>query len=107
MKKITDIEFTEIPLLEVLHHLKDKLDVQFFIDERSLSEASIPLDSPVTLVLKRIPVETLLELMLHQRRLGYTVRNGLIIVSTEEASPIVLRSAFTACPKEARRILRN
>jgi HAAS domain-containing protein len=85
LKKIADVQLNEIPLKDVLEHLSDKHNVQFFIDFRSLNEASIPIDSPVTLNLKRVPAEMLLELMLHQLQLGYTVRNGLIIVSTEEA----------------------
>jgi hypothetical protein len=85
LKGLTELEFTEIPLKEALAYITDKHDVRFFIDERALNEASIPIDTSVTLNLNGVPVEMVLELMLHQLRLGYTVRNGLIIVSTEEA----------------------
>ncbi len=33
LKNLTELEFTEIPLKEALHYIKDKHDVRFFIDK--------------------------------------------------------------------------
>jgi hypothetical protein len=85
LKKLTELEFTEIPLREALDYIKDKHQIQFFFDKRAMEEANAPIDTPVTFNMHSAPVEMVLDLILNQIRLGYTIRNGVVIVTTEDA----------------------
>ena len=57
--------------------------MQFYIDRRSLNDASIPADSPVSLILKQVPLDMTLNLILREHQLGYRLRNGVIMIASE------------------------
>jgi hypothetical protein len=76
-------EFVEMPLNQVLNYLSDVVQVQFYIDKKSLAESSAAADSPTTLNLKEVPAEMVLDLVLRQHGLGYRLRNGVIMVASQ------------------------
>jgi hypothetical protein len=79
-----DAEFIETPLSEVLDFLSHTVDGQIYVNRRRLAAAEIPLDAPLTLRLKKVRADMLLELALRQvsDNLAYVVRDGIVIVST-------------------------
>lgn len=84
LKEPTNVEFTETPLNIVLDILSEKHGVQNYIDKRSIIDVNISQQEPVTLDLEDVPLDMVLDLMLRELRLGYRVRNGVIVVASEE-----------------------
>ncbi|MBW3597656.1 MAG: permease prefix domain 1-containing protein [Planctomycetes bacterium] len=81
-----DAEFIETPLADVLAFLADSVGGQVYVSRKQLDDAAISLDAPVTLSLKSVRVDMLLDLLLDQvdEGLAYVVRDGIVIVSTLE-----------------------
>jgi hypothetical protein len=85
LQKLVDAEFVDTPLAQVFDFYAHKLDVQFLMDTRILSEAGITSDTPVTFDLKNVPAEMILRRIF--RNLGemtYYLDNGVIIVTTSD-----------------------
>jgi hypothetical protein len=79
-------EFVETPLPDVLQFLADMSDVQIFINRKAIENEGVPLDTPITINLKNVQLEMLLDLILEQASsdggLTYVERDGILIVST-------------------------
>lgn len=80
----TKVEFSQILLSDMLDFISDMTDVQHYLDERSINEAGAAVDSQVTLQLKDVPVDMVLDLVFRQLNLGYTLRNGVMIVQSQD-----------------------
>jgi uncharacterized protein YggL (DUF469 family) len=83
-KRIT-AEFVETPVKDVLSYIGDVSDVQIFINRKALEDDGVPLDAPVTINLKSVRVDMLLDLVLEQvgaNAMTYVERDGILIVST-------------------------
>ena len=79
-----DAEFSEIPVQDALTFLSDRIGVQVHVDKQSLENSSINSDTPVTLRLQNVPAEMVLDLILRQAKLGYRLRNGVILVASAD-----------------------
>jgi hypothetical protein len=77
-----DSEFADVPLDSVFEYMSDTIGVQFYIDKQSLEGASIRPDAPITLSLKKVPAEMVLDLILRQLKLDYRLRNGVVMVAS-------------------------
>ena len=79
-------EFVETPLNDVLNFLADAADVQIFINRKALESEGLALDAPITMSLKNVRLDMLLDLILEQGStnggLAYVERDGILIVST-------------------------
>lgn len=84
LAKRLSVEFVETPLRDVLTYLTDTNDVQFYVNAKALQEHGITSDSPITLRLKEVRMDTVLDLMLEQVSNGvaaYVERDGVLIIS--------------------------
>ncbi len=79
-------EFIETPLRDVLEFIADASDVQLYTNEKRLAAAEISVDSPITIQLRNVRVDMLLDLTLAQasEQLAYVMRDGIVLVSTQE-----------------------
>jgi hypothetical protein len=77
------VEYADKALSDCLADLTDKLGFQCYIDPK-IADAGIEPDTLVSLKLKDVPADMVLELMLRPYDLSYMVRNGVVIVSTPE-----------------------
>jgi hypothetical protein len=77
-----DADFADT-LGDAMQEIADRIGVQVFIDGVSLDDEGIGTDTPVTIRLQDVPVDTLLDLMLGQLGIGYRVRSGILVVSTQ------------------------
>jgi hypothetical protein len=79
--------YDQQPLAEALAHLADKLDIEFHSQRGDIEAAGVSLDAPVSLRLKRVRGDMLLDLALRQvsPELGYVIRDGIVIVTTRDA----------------------
>jgi hypothetical protein len=84
LRQETSIDFTETPLAVALATLGEQHGVQQYIDRRSLRDAGIDHDAAVTLNLDGVPLQMVLDLMLRELSLDYRIRNGVIVVASEE-----------------------
>ncbi|WP_425615637.1 permease prefix domain 1-containing protein [Anatilimnocola sp. NA78] len=83
-KRIT-AEFVETPLHEVLSYLSDVAELQIFVNQRALQDEGITVDELISINLKSVRVDMLLDLILDQGTAGgatYVERDGILIVST-------------------------
>ncbi len=84
LRKRIEAEFDETPLQDVLETLADQVRFQVLFDEKALEFAGISTKTPVTIRLHSVPADFLLELILRQLGLGYTIREGIVIVTTPD-----------------------
>lgn len=80
-------DFIETPMSDVLSFVGDSAGIQFYINRRALSEENVDLDTPITMSLNDVQVETVLDLALEQvsEQLAYLERDGVLIISTVTA----------------------
>ncbi len=84
LKQPASIEFTETPLGLAIDTLGEQHNVQIYFDKRSIQDLGITMDDPVSLNLEDVPLEMVLDLILREFRLDYRVRNGVILIASED-----------------------
>lgn len=82
LEKPIDVAFQETPLEGCIDFLKDKTEIQFYIDKFTLTDEGVALDMPITLTLKSCPLKSVLRLLLEQVRLTATPQNDVLVVTT-------------------------
>lgn len=80
------LEFIETPLTDVKDYLESVTGAQFYLDTRALGDVGIETDTPLTVTLKEVPLETALDVVLTQLDLTWTVRGNLLAITTPEAA---------------------
>ena len=81
----------ETPLEDVLKYIKSATQgpndsgIPIYVDPVGLQEAEKTLTSPITLDLEGVPLKTTLRLMLKQLGLTYTVKDGLLTITSESS----------------------
>jgi general secretion pathway protein D len=78
-------EYLQVPLAEVIAHLSEQLQLDFYIDQHGLEDAGVTTDQPVTVVLREVRGDMLLDLVLGQlggRDLDYLVRDGIVMITS-------------------------
>ena len=82
----TSVDFVDTPLIVVVDYLEDAHHIEFEIDQRSLDDLGLGLDTPVTRELNNVSLRSVLDLILNELDLTYRVDSEvLIITSIEEA----------------------
>ncbi len=64
-------------------YLGDQLKIQFYIDRKSMGVEGIAEDVPVNFNLKDVPGEMILDLVLRELGLAYTIRSGVVMVASK------------------------
>ena len=81
----------ETPLEDVLKYIKSATQgpndsgIPIYVDPVGLQEAEKTMTSPITLDLEGVPLKTTLRLMLKQLGLTYTVKDGLLTITSESS----------------------
>lgn len=78
------VEFAETPLSDAVDFLQQTLAAQIHVKWRKLEEAGVARDTAVSLRLQDTPADMILDLMLEEMNLDYTIDRGLLIISTAE-----------------------
>ncbi len=91
LAKPIELNFKETPLAEVVKTLRDKLHINILLDKRTLAEAGVAEDTPVTFSISNISAKSALALML--RDLGdltAVIQHELLMITTvDEANSIL------------------
>jgi hypothetical protein len=82
----TKMEFTEMPLVDGVAYLKDFHQIEIQMDEPALQAAGVGKDTPVTRNLSGLPLNSSLKLLLEPIGLTYLVRDGVLMITTEDAA---------------------
>jgi hypothetical protein len=81
----------ETPLEDVLKYIKTASQgpndngIPIYVDPIGLQEADKTMTSPITLDLEGVPLKTTLRLMLKQLGLTYTVKDGFLMITSQES----------------------
>ncbi|NQT17789.1 MAG: hypothetical protein HQ582_33855 [Planctomycetes bacterium] len=76
--------FIETPLLDVLDYLTHAHDVNIIVDQNGLDDAGVADDIPIDLDVAKIPLRSVLALILEPLELTWTIRDGVLLVTSEE-----------------------
>jgi hypothetical protein len=83
LKTYVDLSYNDCSLSQVLRDLHCKYRLPYVIDEPALHDDGISLDSPVSIKVERIRLKSALNLILHNTRLVYEIKDGAVFVTTE------------------------
>ena len=81
----THMEFIETPLQDATDYLKDLHQIEIQLDTKSMEEAGIGTDTPVTGTIKGISLGAALRLMLDKMAMTYVVKDGVLLLTTVDA----------------------
>jgi hypothetical protein len=97
LQRRIDVVFLKTPLSQVLDSLGSKLDVQFYVDERALTDVGLDSNTAINFSLRNVKAELALELMLKQIHLVWFARNELVHVTTPDAAANELEVRIYRC----------
>jgi hypothetical protein len=84
---IAPLEYSDIPLTEILAILQDDYDLPIVIDLAALDAVGISADSEISVNLRNITLRSALELMFKQvEELTYVIKNEVMLITTEEVA---------------------
>jgi len=82
-----EAEFDQTPLADVIDHIARTHRIPIFVDKKALEEASIDAKTTqVTLSLRGISLRSVLDLMLGQLGLTWTIRSEVLFITSEDAA---------------------
>jgi hypothetical protein len=79
------VDFVDTPLSDVLGFLAETSEVQMFVNRRAFADEGLELDEQITISLRDVRLDLLLDLVLDQATSGgatYVERDGILIIST-------------------------
>ena len=80
------LDFTQIPLDEVISTMQDEYGIPIQLDRTGLDEIGVNADEPVTISLSNISLRSALRLMLKTSNLTYVIENEVLIITTPQAA---------------------
>lgn len=84
LKKLVTVEFKDTPLNAALGELQKMAGVKIQLDETTLSDSGIALDTQITLSLEGVSLRTALEQITRPLDLGWTFRAPGFVVTTQD-----------------------
>jgi hypothetical protein len=85
LAKPAEAEFVDQPLNSVIEYFKDYCKVQIYVKKRNVEEQGFdPSTATVNISLKGVPTSRMLQLILENFKLDYTIQDGVVIISTPE-----------------------
>lgn len=86
LSSTVSVDFRDKPLKDALDELRAMKGLNLVIDERAIKDEGVNLDQPMTLQLSNHSLNTALRLLLHNARLTFVMRDGVVIVTTPNGS---------------------
>jgi len=97
----TGLQFTDVPLEQVVVSLRDQYDIPIQIDVRALDDIGLSPDELVTVDLQHISLQSALRLMLGTLQLTYVIRDEVLLITTPE----VAESCLVTCVYDVRDLI--
>jgi hypothetical protein len=86
LDKPTVIEFVETPLIDVATYLSDYHKIPIQLDKKSLQDAGVSEDLPMSCTLREISLRSALNLMLNEHDLAWIIDQEVLIVTSRQAA---------------------
>jgi hypothetical protein len=86
--------FVETPCKAILEDLRNNQNINIFVDQRSLEEAGISLERPVTIHVQDVSLEAALKLVVQPLHLVCAARDEVLVISTEDRGAPLLRQVY-------------
>lgn len=88
-KQLPELRFDGVPLVDVIEFLRDTTQANIFVNWSAIEGAGIDKNTPITTRLKNVRFAKVLGIVLDSAgggiiRLGYTIDDGVITISTQE-----------------------
>lgn len=88
-KQLPELRFDGVPFVDVIEFLRDTTQANIFVNWSAIEGAGIDKNTPITTRLKNVRFSKVLGLVLESAgggiiRLGYTIDDGVITISTQE-----------------------
>jgi hypothetical protein len=80
--KPTTVDFQETGLEDAINFLKDYHDINIWIDKTVLADQGVQLDTPVTLKLAGVRMESVLNLLIRPSQLDYVIEDDVLKITT-------------------------
>ena len=93
LKQVSEIDVDYESLQDVMQLLSDLHNINVYIDERALQDSDKDSSGiSITMSMSGVPLEMILDLILSQHGLTYSIRSGILIITTQEeaeGNPVV------------------
>ncbi|MFC1597847.1 hypothetical protein ACFL5Q_07960 [Planctomycetota bacterium] len=83
LEEPSEAVFFETPLNEVVEYLADLHEINVVVDETGLVEVGVSDDTPIELNIAKIPLRSVLGLILEPLELNWTIREGVLVITSE------------------------
>jgi RNA polymerase sigma factor (sigma-70 family) len=85
LRRPVALEFIDLPLRDAIDTIQSDFDVPILIDARALEDIGLDSDTPVTLTISGVKLQSALELMLADLELVATLQGESLVITTTEA----------------------
>lgn len=83
LDQAVSFDFQEIPLEDAVRVISTDVEIPLVIDRRALDETGITTDEPVELHVRKVKLRSLLNLMLSSLELNFTIRDEVILITSQ------------------------
>lgn len=86
LKAIINVDFKETPLNQVVADIRTWHGLNIVLDRPALADEGIAETRPITMRLTNVSLRTALNLLTHDARLTYMIRDEIIVITTEQTA---------------------
>jgi RNA polymerase sigma factor (sigma-70 family) len=86
LKAVGKFDYGDAKLGDVVEHMRKKLGINVVLDRDALSKEGVTIDSPVSVQLADVPLETALRYLLKSINLDYVLQDGIMTITTRARS---------------------
>jgi hypothetical protein len=86
LDKPTTVEFVDLPLEDCLTFLHEYHGVNIWLDHQTLADEGVAMDAPVTLKLKNVKFESILNLILGPVQLDWVIQDEVLKITTRSSA---------------------
>lgn len=83
---VTEMEFNEAPLQDVIDYFKDLHNIEIQLDIKPLEESGVGSDTPVSGVLKGMPLRSALSILLKRHDMAWMLRDEVLQITTPDVA---------------------
>ncbi len=79
-------DYFDVPLEEALMNVSESIDCAVLVDQRSLDDEGIPLDTLITVKAHDVTAIQFLNTICHDLGVDWTIANGVVLITTRDAA---------------------
>ena len=83
LKQVVDLDFMETPMDDIIGELREMTGLNFLLDS-SATDDQLYADEPMTFLVKQLPLNKCLELMLAQKNATYMIDEGVVVFISQD-----------------------